>query len=187
RRAALKLGERFVDRRRVLDLLKRVLVTELRVRVVHRVAVVLLGDLGELLGRGAVALHVVTAGVSEDLRGRRRRRERIQLDHLAEVPAHRRTPVHELQAQRPLLHLLEANGQHAVGHAARDQLAGEVKRGRTRRAVVVDVYDRDPAQPQLVDRLLPGRGVAVAVGGDGLFDLAVADAGVVERLRTRLL
>ena len=99
RRAALQLGQRLVHGRRLEDLLERVLVAELRVRVVDRVAVVLLGDLGELLGRRAVALHVVAAGVAEHLGRRRRRSERIELDHLREMAAHRRPPVHELQTE----------------------------------------------------------------------------------------
>src|SRR5581483_1195884 len=60
-------------------------------------------------------------------------------------------------------------------------------RAGARRAVVVDVDDRDAGEAELVDGLLTGGGVAVAVGGDGLLDLGVIDARVVERLRPRLL
>ena len=68
---ALQLGERVVDHLRVLDLLERVLVLELRVGVVHRVLVVLPADPGVVVRLGAVALHVLAAGVAEHLRRRR--------------------------------------------------------------------------------------------------------------------
>ena len=74
-RRALQSGEfgRRVDHLGGLDLVERVLVLELRVRVVHRMPMVLLADLGEVLGGGAVALHVFDTGRAEHPRRRRER------------------------------------------------------------------------------------------------------------------
>ena len=144
--------------------------------------VVLVADLGEVLGRAAVALHVLAAGVAAHLRSGRRGREAPQLDHLAELLAHGRAPVGELHPEAALLHLLEADRHHAVGDLTGDELAGEEQRARTRRAVVVHVDDRDAAHADLVERLLTAGGVAVAIGGDGLLDLVIPDAGIVECL-----
>ena len=55
-----------------LDVLERVLVLELGVGVVDRVLVVLPADPGEVVGLGAIALHVLAAGVAEHLRRGRR-------------------------------------------------------------------------------------------------------------------
>src|SRR5262249_19729712 len=48
------------------DLVERVVVLELRVQVVHRMLVVLERDLRELLGRGAVLLHVLAARIAKN-------------------------------------------------------------------------------------------------------------------------
>ena len=78
--------------------------------------------------------------------------------------------VGELGAERALLHLLEADREHALGRAARDRLAREVQRRRAGRAVVVHVDDRDAGEADLVDRRLAAGGVAVDVAGEGLLD-----------------
>ena len=64
---ALELGQRLVDHLGRLDVLDRVLVLELRVRVVHGVLVVLPADPGVVIGLRPVLLHVVAAGVAEHL------------------------------------------------------------------------------------------------------------------------
>jgi len=86
---ALEPGERVVDQLRVLDLLQRVLLLELGVRVAGRVLVVLPADPGVVVGLGAVALHVLAAGHPEHHRSGRRALELAQLAELDEV-AHRR-------------------------------------------------------------------------------------------------
>ena len=50
-------------------------------RVVHGVPVVLLGDLGEVLGLGAVLPHVLPAGVAEHLRGHRAGLDPLRVHH----------------------------------------------------------------------------------------------------------
>ena len=69
---ALQLGERLVDHLRGHDLVERVVVLELRVRVVHRVPVVLPPIRAKWSALGAVLLHVLAAGVAEHLGGGRR-------------------------------------------------------------------------------------------------------------------
>ena len=66
--AALKLGHGVVNFWAGHDLLQRVLVSELGVRVVGTVAVVLLCDARKHFGARAVFLHVLAAGVAKHLR-----------------------------------------------------------------------------------------------------------------------
>ena len=131
-RAALQLRQRLVHHRRRQDLVERVDVAELRVRVVRRVAVVLLRDAGEALGLHAVALHVLAARVAEHLRRGRRLREAALLVHRLERALHRHGAVHVLDAERALLHLLEAERERAVGEAALDEALREVQRATSR-------------------------------------------------------
>jgi hypothetical protein len=187
RGAALELRERPVHLRRGENLLERVFVPELRVRVVDRVLVVLLPDLRELLGGRAVALHVLDAGVAEELRRRRRGREAAHVDHRLELLVERVRAVGELRAERALLHLLEAEGEDAVGDAALDELLGHEQRRRARRAVVVDVVHGDAGHAERVDGALAARRVAVAVADRRLLDRVVWDARVGERLLAGLL
>lgn len=67
-RAALQLGQRTEDLRRLQDLFHGVLVSELRVRVVLAVLVVLPRDFSELFFGGAVLLHVLHTSITEHLR-----------------------------------------------------------------------------------------------------------------------
>lgn len=64
---ALQLGQRPEHLGRAHDLLQAVLVLKLRVRIVDGVQVILVGDFREMLGLGAVLLHVLYAGVTEHL------------------------------------------------------------------------------------------------------------------------
>ncbi len=77
-------------------------------------AVVLEADLGELLRLGPVPLHVLAAGITEDLRRDRRSLKAPKLDHRVNVAVHRVDTIRVLYAERSLLHLLEAEGQNAV-------------------------------------------------------------------------
>src|SRR3990172_411328 len=185
--AALELGERRVDHRRGQDLLQRVLVLELRVGVVHGVAVVLEADLRELLRLRPVPLHVLAAGVAEDLRGDRRGLESPELDHQVNVAVHGVDAVCVLGPERPFLHLLEPQGEHAVGDPALHKLLPQEERGRARRAVVVHVVDGDAREPQLVDGALAAGRLAVDVPDGSLLNFAIGDAGVLQRLRPGLL
>jgi hypothetical protein len=186
-RAALQLGERLVDHRCRQDVLERVLVLELRVGVVHRVLVVLVADLREHLGLGAVLLHVLAAGIAEHLRRGRRLGEAAQLDHQLHVLVERHGAVGVLDAEGALLHLLEAERHRAVRDAALDELLGQEQRRRARGAVVVDVVDRHAGEADLVDGALAAGGVAVAVADRHLLDGVVGDLRVGQRLLAGLL
>ena len=180
-RRALQLGQRVVDHPRPQDVVQRVGLLELGVRVVDRVLVVLVADLGEMLCGAAVLLHVLAARRSEHPR-RRREQHLGDLGHRQDVLFHRVGAVVVGRLQRTRLHLLEAERDRAVGEPAANRLRGKVQRGRSGRAVVVDVDDRDSAEAQLVERPLTRRRLAVDVTDVALLDRGVVDAGVLERL-----
>jgi hypothetical protein len=75
-------------------------------------------------------------------------------------------------------HLLEANRQYDIGLTRVDRLATEKQRRGTRRAVVVNVDDRDPGLAELLKRLLPRGRVAVDVTGICALDVVVHQARV---------
>ncbi len=91
------------------------------------------------------------------------------------------------RAERPLLHLLEADGEDAVGQAPFDELPGHEERRRARRAVVVDVVDGDAGESELVDGPLAAGRLPVDVPNAGLLDGLVGDHRVLEGLRDGLL
>ncbi len=186
-RRALQLGQRLVDHRCVEDLLHRVLGLELRVRVVHRVLVVLPADPREVLGLGAVTIHVIASGVAEHPRRRRSTRELALGDHRRHVLVHRVRAIGEVPGQRSLLHLLEAEREHAFGEPTFDELARHEQSRRAGRAVVVDVVDRDPGKAELIDRALAAGRLAVYVTDARLLDLLVVDLGVGQSVGDRLL
>src|ERR1019366_4073498 len=164
-----------------------ILILELRVRVVHRMLMVLPSDFCELQRGGPVALHVVASGVAEHLRRRRRRREAAQVGHQLDVLVHRIDAVHVLGAERALLHLLEAERHHAVRDAALDELLGHEQRGRSGRAVVVDIVDWDAGHPESVERALAASRFSVTVADHRLLDVLVGDPGVLQSLGAGLL
>src|SRR5439155_18014193 len=131
RGTTLEDRERVVDHARGEHLLERAGFLVLRARVVHRVAVVLDAHLGELLLRRAVLLHVLAAAVAEH----DGRDGRLLVD--VGRGADRLLQARELLLERALLHLLEAEGEHALVHARRDRLVPEVEGRRPGRAVVV--------------------------------------------------
>lgn len=143
----LELGQRAVDGPGGEDLVDRVRVLELGVRIVHRVPVVLGADRRELrLGR-PVPVHVFAGRVSEDLGGGRGHLEAVGGGHDPVVPGNGRRPevggaaVGSATAQCPARHLLESEREHAVADAALDELAGHHQSGGAGRTVVVDVVD----------------------------------------------
>ena len=183
---ALQPGERRVHHLGVEDLQEGVDVLELGVGVVGRVAVVFLADLGEVLRRGAVLLHVFPAGRAEHV-GRRRHDELVQFGQRHHVLHQRLLAVLRADLQRAFFHLLEAHRHHAVGAAPSDRLGAQVQGGRPGGAVVVDVGDRDAGHAQLADGPFTAGGVAVHVADVHLLDPVVADAGVLKRFGSRLL
>ena len=87
-----------------------------------------------------------------------------------------------MRAERARHHLLEAQRQRAVDGSAFDRLPREKERGRSGRAIVVDVADRNAGHADAVKRLLAGRGIAIDVAHIGLLHIRVRDAGVGERI-----
>ena len=130
-RRALQLGQRVGDHPGGQDVVEGVGVLELRERVVDRVLVVLVADLREVFGGGAVLLHVFAASRAEHPR-RHGKRELVDLGHRLDVLAHRRLAVLRATTERAGLHLLEAERDSAVDDAAADGLRRQEKRGRAR-------------------------------------------------------
>ena len=178
-RRALQLGQRIGDHLRRQDVVERVLLLELRVRVVHRVLVILQADLREMLCGGAVLAHVLTAGGAEHPR-RHGECELVDLGHRLDVLAHRGFAVLGAALKRAGLHLLEAERDRAVGQSAPDRLRRKEQRRRTRRTVVVHVGDRDAGHPELVECAVTGRRVARHIADEALLDLGEIDARVLQ-------
>ena len=57
-----------MDLRRIHDLLKRVLVSELTVRIIDAVTMIFLSDLREVLWPGTVSLHMLKTSISKQRR-----------------------------------------------------------------------------------------------------------------------
>ncbi|MDT4847932.1 hypothetical protein FQZ97_820090 [compost metagenome] len=139
-------------------------------------------DRREGLHLGAVLLHVLLAGATEQAQG---------VGHACAFREHATCHVHALAVgrrtigpmvlQRARLHLLEAEGQRAIDHAAFHRLTGQPERRGTAAAVVVDVDHRDAGQAHFIERRLAAGGVAVDVAGIGLLHQLVVDAGILQR------
>ncbi|KAK1841186.1 hypothetical protein CCHR01_16172 [Colletotrichum chrysophilum] len=177
-RAALQLGEGRKDLGGLEDLLLGVDVLELGVGVAGGVLVVDAGDLGKVLGLGAVLLHVLAAGVAEHLGGAGGVCDAAGLGHHLDGGAGGVLAVVEEALQAAGHHLLEADDQHAVGGAGGDKGAGHGEAGAAGGAVVVDVVDGDGGHAELVEDALAAGAVAIAVAGDALVDVVVVDLGV---------
>ena len=137
-------------------------------------------DLREGLQWRAVALHVLAARAAEVAQRERDLRLSDQFaGHFLEA-VERRRPVGEHRAERAWLHLLEAQCEHAV-RAGGNRLPREIERGRTGRAVVIDVDDRDAGETHFVERALPCGRVAVDIADEGLLHCRVLDPGIRER------
>ncbi|SKV46668.1 Uncharacterised protein [Mycobacteroides abscessus subsp. massiliense] len=91
--------------------------------------VVLVTDLGEVLGGGAVLLHVLTTGGAEHP-GRRREGEIEQPGEGFDVPLHGLLAIGEGRAQRSGLHLLESQRQRDISESTANGLRRIEQRGR---------------------------------------------------------
>ncbi|KFY87906.1 hypothetical protein V498_06977 [Pseudogymnoascus sp. VKM F-4517 (FW-2822)] len=185
-RAALQLRERAEDGGRVEDLLARVHLLELRVGVALAVLVVDARDLGKVVVGRAVPLHVLDAGVAEHLGGAGGVGDAARLGHHHARGAGGVLAVVPEALQGAGVHLLEADDEDAVRAAVGDDITADVQAGRSGRAVVVDVVDGDLGHAELVEDALAARGVAVAVAGNTLVNVIVADLGVKHGLDTGL-
>jgi hypothetical protein len=186
RRAALELRQRIEDLVRRQDLLDGEHLVEQRERVLRRVLARLRGDLRERLSLRAVLPPVLAARAAEHLRGRRRLAEALRAVHEVDVAVERVRAVVPLRRQRALLHLLEAEREHAL-RARLDRLPRQEQRRRPRRAVVVHVDDRHAGDAERIQRALPARAVAVDVADVRLLDLLRRHAGVLQRVLHRAL
>ena len=153
------------------------LLAEQRERIARRVPARLGADLREGLHRRAVLLHVRESGAAEVADRERNLRMADQRVGLAVECIEGRGAVGELGGERARRHLLEAHGERAIDGPGRHRLPGEEQRRRAGRAVVVDVDDRDAGHADTVERLLPGRRVAVDVAGVRLLHVAVRGCG----------
>ncbi|MCY1297392.1 hypothetical protein D9M70_468300 [compost metagenome] len=139
-------------------------------------------DGGEGFHLRAVLLHVFKAGAAEELQG---------VGHVAAFGEDRvghfmalavgDRAVEPMGLQRAGLHLLEAEGQGAIHRAALHRLASQIERTGAAAAVVVDVDHRNAGEPHFIERRLAAGGVAVDVPGIGLLNLAVVQAGILQR------
>src|SRR4051812_37947424 len=133
---------------------------------------------------GAILAHVLAARCGEHPRCDGER-ELVDLRQRLDVTPQRRLTVLCTALQRAGLHLLEAERDRAVDEATADRLRGQEQRRRTRRAVVVDVGDRDARHAQFVKGTVARRGVNRAVTDEALLHLGIVDAGIPERFRAR--
>src|SRR3546814_6216224 len=86
-------------------------------------------------------------------------------------------------AERTGKHLFEPDREHAIGAAERDQLPREKERGRSGRAIIVDVDDRNAGAADPVDRRPAPRRTSTDITDIGLLDMAVVHRGVGEPQR----
>merc|ERR1719246_283137 len=107
-RAALQLGQRGVNRWRVLYLLECIDVPELRVGIIRAMSVILLSDFREMLRLSPVLLHVFASCVTKDFGGKWRFGSTSQLNTLADKFLHGIRSVTEKRFQRAFEHFFEA-------------------------------------------------------------------------------
>lgn len=185
-RAALELGEGLKDGLGLHDLFAGVDLLELRVGVVGRVGMVDTGNLRKVLGLCAVLFHVFAAGVAKHLGGAGGRLEAASLDHHVDRRADGVLAVVEEALQAAGHHLFEADDEDTVGGAAGHKRAAHGQTCAAGRAVIVDVVDGDLGHAELVEDALAAGAVAVAVAGNALLDVVVADLGVKHGLDSGL-
>lgn len=186
RGAALQLGERAEDGGRVEDLLARVYVVELRVRVALAVLVVDARDLGKVLVGRAVLLNVLDAGVAEHLRGAGGVGDAAGGGHHHACGAGGVLTVVPEALEGAGVHLLETDDEDTVGAAVGYDITSDVQTGGAGGAVVVDVVYGDLGHAELVEDTLPAGGVTVAVAGNTLVNIVVVDLGIKHGLDTGL-
>ncbi|MNE59660.1 hypothetical protein D3C80_1547700 [compost metagenome] len=75
-------------------------------------------------------------------------------------------------------HLLEADGQHDIDHAAGNRLVRQVQRGGAAGAIVVDVQHRNAGHADVVQHALAAGGVTEDIARIGLLDRLVANTSV---------
>src|SRR6202045_3070228 len=148
----------------VHDLVEAERLLVLRERVEGRVRVILLCDLRELLEADAVVLvRVLHSRLREHTRHQARAEHALNAHYRAVTPAGLEhlavTPRLAGRAEQTLLaHLLHADCKTHVGLAGLDREVHGANRGRTGRARIGDVVDRDAGLPDLLLDALPHAG-----------------------------
>ena len=99
---------------RVHNLLQRILISELTVRVVHTVAMILLSDLSEMLWASTVSLHVLAASIAKECRRDWSLRVTSQLDVLHHEWLNRVSAISEKLLQRATLHFFKTECQNHI-------------------------------------------------------------------------
>lgn len=140
---------------RLQDLIKRVNVAELAVRVVCAVAMVFLGDFRKLLERSAVLVHMFLACVCEQPNCERSLG--LSEEHLVSLheSLHGFGAVAPEELEWPAEHFVEPECKHAVSLSAAHCLRRLVQSGAACAPIVVDVEDWNASHADRVDRPLP--------------------------------
>ena len=179
RRASHQAGHHALPQHRcVHHVIDRDLLAKQRQRVVGGMAAGLGANAGKGRQLGAVLVHVRLAGTAEVANGQRDFRMTHKLGGGPVKLLERCRPVLELGLDGSGGHLLEAQGQHALGGTAFDRLARQEQRRRAGGAIVVDVDDGDATHAHRVERPLAAGGIAIHIAHIGLLDHGVFDAGI---------
>ena len=136
-RAAVEQVQRVADRRRLQHVVDRDLVLEVRVRIAGAVVVVLHRDRREHLARRAELVHVP---------GRERREQHRRGLAAREDRVPGRGARQQAFLGRLVAHLLDADDEHDVVHAARHRHRADAERVGARRARVLDARARDAGE-----------------------------------------
>jgi hypothetical protein len=187
RRAGLEARERTVEMLRLHHFLERDRRAQQRERVVRRMPPRLNRDHPEHCVGRAVALLIIEPRPAELLRDQRRAIV-VPEDRLLprQMVIERAFAIVEHRAERAGQHLLEPEGEHALRHSALDRLAREEQGGRSGRAIIVDVDDRNPGGANAVQRRLARGRIGIDIAGIGLLDLLIAHARILKREADRL-
>jgi hypothetical protein len=81
-------------------------------------------------------------------------------------------------------HLLKSNNHDTICASMGDNVACQMQTSGTSTAVVVDIVNWDLGHAELVEDSLTAGGVAVAVAGDALINIVVADVRIEESFDT---
>ena len=154
RRRALQLRQRKVDHRGLLNLLQRILLLELRIRVPLTVLVADPRNLCEIASFGTLLLHVLFAGVGEVLRVGWRLVDSAGFGHHAHAETHGGWSVGIDGFDGAGLHLLEADYEDAVYCSVFDEGPGEMESCGTGCTGVVRVVDWYTVLSSALDRLV---------------------------------
>ena len=186
RRAGHQAGHWADQHRGVHHFLHCHFLAEQRHRVARGMPARLSAYFGEGLRLGAVLVHVRHARAAK-IADRQRHlglSHQLLADPVKGFEGGR--PVVVVAAQRSRLHLLEAQGDHAVGGAGLHRLARQEQGGRAGGTIVVDVDHGNAGHADWIERSLAAGGIAVDIAHVGLLHLGVVQPGIGQGLTRRL-